>query len=148
MYRVTEGNNASYTPGQDLVFRCDGELDNLEGIYVDGERVDPSNYTLKRGSTILTLKAGFLDTLGSGEHTLEFRYTDGGSANVTFTVEAKVTPEMPQESAKPATPTPTPKTDVPKTGDSTNPVALGVIAVLALGAGVTVLVVRKRKINQ
>lgn len=43
-----------------LSITCDGALDKLTGIYVDGKLVDAANYTLQSGSTILTFNASYL----------------------------------------------------------------------------------------
>ena len=45
--------------------------------------IDKSNYTAKEGSTIITLKASYLNTLSAGTHTVEILWTDG-SASTTL----------------------------------------------------------------
>ena len=57
------------------------------GVKVDGTLVDAKNYTVKEGSTIVTLKADYLNTLSVGTHTFEILWTDG-SASTTFTIKA------------------------------------------------------------
>ncbi len=54
---------------------------------MDGNLIDRSNYTAKEGSTIITLKASYLNTLSAGTHTVEILWTDG-SASTTFTIKA------------------------------------------------------------
>ena len=55
------------------------------GVKVDGNLVDVKNYTVKEGSTIVTLKADYLNTLSVGKHTFEIIWTDG-TASTRFTV--------------------------------------------------------------
>ena len=55
------------------------------GVKVDGNLVDEKNYTVKEGSTIVTLKADYLNTLSAGNHTFEIIWTDG-TASTRFTV--------------------------------------------------------------
>ena len=88
---ITAGSGATHqiSNGKDMTITCSGKLEDLTGIYVDGKLVDPSNYTLKSGSTILTLKASYLDTLTAGKHTLKFQYKSNLSAETTITVQTK-----------------------------------------------------------
>lgn len=85
---ITAGAGSTHTTGgkNDLTFACNGSLDNLKGIYVDNTLVDPSNYTVKSGSTILTLKASYLNTLSLGTHSLKFEYDKDLSAETSFKI--------------------------------------------------------------
>ena len=49
---------------------------------VDEETVDDKNYTVTSGSTVITLKAGFLGTLANGKHRLTVLYLDGETSAV------------------------------------------------------------------
>lgn len=82
------GKHELYSKGS-LTFTCTGELANLLGVYVDGKLVDDSNYTLRSGSTILTFKADYLDTLAVGTHTLKLMYKDDLYAQTQFTIYQK-----------------------------------------------------------
>lgn len=65
---------------------------------MDGKELDPSNYEVKSGSTIVTLKPSYLETLSKGTHQLSI-ITDAGSVDTSFVVnENKVA-----EEDKPAT---------------------------------------------
>ena len=58
-------------------------------VYVDDNLVDKTNYTFKRGSTIVTLKEEYLQTLDNGEHTLKITLGKNktfGEASATFSV--------------------------------------------------------------
>lgn len=128
---VDGSSSHQISSGKDMTFTCSGKLEDLTGIYVDGKLVDDSNYTLKSGSTILTLKASYLDNLSVGEHTLKFQYKDNVSAQTTFTITAK----------SGATPV---KPNSPQTGDSSN-LAILFTLLLASGGALTVLCVRRKR---
>ena len=55
------------------------------GLKMDGVIIPEDSYTAVSGSTIVTLKKSYLDTLSKGSHTLSFMYTDG-NANATLTI--------------------------------------------------------------
>ena len=125
VYEVTEGANQKYTitKNNEAKFRinADFRLFDEGKVYVDNELVDPKNYTAESGSTIITLKKEFVDTLSIGEHTLKVLFNDGGEAITTFNV-AKVT--VP--------------TDNPQTGDNIGfYIISGILSIVGLaGAGI------------
>ena len=51
-----------------LSFRSTEPLEEFKEVQVNGETVDPENYTLEEGSTIVTLKPEYLKTLGGGNY--------------------------------------------------------------------------------
>ena len=75
---ILNSNNA-------ISITADGNLNKLIGIMVDGILISSENYDLENGSTVLTLKSSYLDTLSVGNHTLEFVYSDG-SVETLFAV--------------------------------------------------------------
>lgn len=75
---ILNSNNA-------ISITADGNLNKLTGIMVDGILISSENYDLENGSTVLTLKSSYLDTLSVGNHTLEFVYSDG-SVETLFAV--------------------------------------------------------------
>lgn len=87
IYDITAGAGGTYNQGSSslITVRCTGTLDKLTGIYVNNVLVDPSNYTLESGSTILKFKESYLASLSEGTYTLKFEYTDG-SAETTFKI--------------------------------------------------------------
>ena len=125
VYEVTEGANQKYTITKDneakFKINADFRLFDDGKVYVDNELVDPENYTAESGSTIITLKKEFVDTLSVGEHTLKVLFNDGGEAITTFNV-AKVT--VP--------------TDNPQTGDNIGfYIISGILSIVGLaGAGI------------
>ena len=69
-----------------LKFEANGFLDCLDKVLVDGKEINSDNYTLKRGSTIITLKNSYLKNLSLGNHTLTLEYKDGESISATISV--------------------------------------------------------------
>lgn len=86
-YEILDGANTSWKQNSDgsLSIRGSGEVSKFVGVKVDGNLVDEKNYTVKEGSTIVTLKADYLNTLSVGNHTFEIIWTDG-TASTRFTV--------------------------------------------------------------
>ena len=133
IYEVTEGANQKYviTKNSEAKFKINADYSLFDGkVYVDGVLVDSKNYTSESGSTIITFKKEFVDSLSASEHTLKVTFTDGGEATTTFTV-ANVTTEV----------------DNPKTGDN---IALyivtGVLSMIGL-AGAGVFAYRRKQTN-
>ena len=148
-YTITAGAGGTHELSTDgtLTITCDGALDKLTGIYVDDKLVDAANYTLKFGSTILTFKADYLNTLSVGAHKVKFQYSDG-SAESTFVIKAAssqntTTQDTTTSDTTQDTTAPSEKDDAPKAGDSTPIAWLFIIAVIS-GAGV-VYFGRKKK---
>ena len=125
VYEVTEGANQKYTitKNNEAKFRinADFRLFDEGKVYVDNELVDPKNYTAESGSTIITLKKEFVDTLSIGEHTLKVVFNDGGEAITTFNVARVTVP-----------------TDNPQTGDNIGfYIISGILSIVGLaGAGI------------
>ena len=96
-YDILDGANSSWTHDSDgsLSIRGSGAFSEFVGVKVDGKSVDEKYYTVKEGSTIVTLKADYLNTLTVGSHILEIIWTDG-SASTAFTVSAQTVVESPQ----------------------------------------------------
>lgn len=143
---IIEGAGQKLTVGSvsDLTVRSNAPFDLFKQVKVDGTELDTSSYTVADGSTLVTLEAGFLATLSTGEHTLDV-VSETGTATTTFTIAEK----KPETSgtgsgstgttdSKPAEPAKEPKADKPElpvTGDTNS-------AALAAGiatAGVTLI---------
>lgn len=125
VYEVTEGANQKYTitKNNEAKFKINADFRLFDGgkVYVDNELVDPKNYTAESGSTIITLKKEFVDTLSVGEHTLKVLFNDGGEAITTFNVARVTVP-----------------TDNPQTGDNIGfYIISGILSIVGLaGAGI------------
>ena len=125
VYEVTEGANQKYTitKNEEAKFKINADFRLFDDgkVYVDNELVDPKNYTAESGSTIITLKKEFVDTLSVGEHTLKVLFNDGGEAITTFNVARVTVP-----------------TDNPQTGDNIGfYIISGILSLVGLaGAGI------------
>ena len=97
-YKIIDGANSSWTQSTDgsgsIRIRGNGEISKFRNVKVDGTIVDPANYIVTEGSTIIELKADYLKTLSEGTHTFEIVWTDG-TASTSFTV-AKNTSDGPE----------------------------------------------------
>lgn len=71
--------------GKNARFCSNAEFDEFVKVLVDGKELDKSNYTVSEGSTVVELKAAYLETLSAGEHTLSI-VSKNGTAVTTFTV--------------------------------------------------------------
>ena len=130
-----KGQTMVVDAAKDLSFRSSAPLEFFQKVQVDGKEVARENYVLTEGSTIVTLKASFLNTLGVGEHTLSVVSTTG-TAETTFTVAEAAKP-APGQTTTTTTSKPkkrASKEALPESGDSTY-----VIAGAVLAAGVAVL---------
>ena len=135
VYNVIEGANQTYTLSKDKELRTRINADYTlfdNKVYIDGKLVDKDNYTSESGSTIITLKRSYLETLNVGEHKLKVAFKDGAEIETKFEV-AKA----------PIVETNTEITSNPKTFDNiTIYIAIAVMSATGLG---TTAVVRKRK---
>lgn len=86
---IIEGANGKWQKGSEdvLSFTSNAAFADFLKVQIDGKDVDSSNYTVKEGSTIVTLKTSYLETLPVGKHTLAI-VSDTGTAETEFTVLA------------------------------------------------------------
>ena len=112
-YKLIEGANSSWTQNTEgtLTFRADGDFSKFLGIKVDDSWVDSENYISDSGSTIVTLKNEYLQTLVVGTHKMTFVYTDG-ECNTNFEIKEAKEAEEAEEIYE--------NSDNPTTGDSSN----------------------------
>lgn len=61
--------------GNGATIKCTGDVKDFVCAYMDGVKVDKSNYTLREGSTLLTFASKYLDTLSVGKHNVTLEYT-------------------------------------------------------------------------
>ena len=115
-YNFIDGANGEWlkNSNKDLGFKTDGEFSKFTGVKVDGTLIGADKYTAVIGSTLVTLKKDYLETLSVGKHTLTVVYADG-ECTTEFEVKNKVV-EKPgtEEDTKPGTETEKPKPDVEK----------------------------------
>lgn len=139
---ITDGKGQTMVvdAAKDLSFRSSAPIEFFQKVLVDDKEVAAENYVLTEGSTIVTLKASFLKTLGVGEHKLSVVSTTG-TAETNFTVAEAAKPAPGQTTTTTTTTTTTSKPKkkagketLPESGDSAY-----VMAGAVLAAGVTAL---------
>jgi hypothetical protein len=107
-------------------------LDHFVSVAVDGRTLGKSDYTVRKGSVIISLAPAYLKKLASGSHVLTANFDDG-SASATFKVVDKKPDPKP-------TPRPTP---TPSTGDGDWRL-VATVAIAALALGLAAALARKR----
>lgn len=126
IYQVIEGDNSQWSgdseESEPLSFHVDGEMDKFEDVYMDGVLVDPDNYTVTEGSTIITFKDSYLKTLAPGNHTVTINFNDG-SVEAEFTVvNTSSGSEEPTKPAEDTTPSDTTEpTETTEPSETTEP---------------------------
>ena len=130
---IIKGKGQSIVAGEnkELSFTSNAAFSDFIRVELDGKTLDEKYYTVKEGSTVVTLKADYVATLSVGEHTIGIVSTNG-TATTTFTVKAKTAVDN--------------DTDSPQTGDNSNMalwIALLAASVFGL-AGTAVYSKRKR----
>ena len=151
---VPEATDFTYVIGSSggVTIKCTGELKDFVNVYMDGVEVDPGNYTLREGSTILTFATKYLDTLSVGKHTVTLNYTygsvdteltvlasgdgNGGAAGGTGTAGTSGAGNTSGSSSLT-------KGSSPKTGDETSLLMWVLAAMCSLGASAAVI--RKKR---
>ena len=146
---ITDGKGQTMVveAAKDLTFRSSAPLEFFQKVLVDDKEVAAENYELTKGSTIVTLKASFLNTLGVGEHKLSV-VSSTGTAETTFTVAEAAKP-APSQTTTTTTTTTTEskkkggKTALPSAGDSAYVMA-GAVLAAGVAALLLALVVKRR----
>ena len=149
---IIAGANGSWQKGgtDGLSFTSDAEYADFLKVMVDGKELKTTDYTVKEGSTIVTLNAAYLETLSVGKHTLEIE-SKNGIAKTEFTITAVqggddsqtggTTPQEPDKNGG--------DTTSPQTGDSSN-MMLWITLLFVSGTGLfgATAYNRKKKYNQ
>ena len=136
--KIIKGQNSKWKKDSkiDLVFVSDADYSDFVSVSIDGKIIDSKNYSSKEGSTIITLKSDYLNTLSVGKHTISINSTTG-SASTEFIIESNVV-ETPVKAEN--------KQDVKKvkTGDDENIIG---IALLLVGSLVVLTYIKKKRIE-
>ena len=103
-----------------MSFTSNAAFSDFIRVELDGKTLDTKNYTVKEGSTVVTLKADYVATLSAGKHTIGI-VSESDTATTTFTVNAKAVVDNDTKS--------------PQTGDNSH-MALWFALLLVSGAGV------------
>ncbi len=129
---ITDGANSTWQKGTKigLAFTSNAAYEDFLKVQVDGKDLDTSDYTVKEGSTIVTLKAEYLETLSVGTHTLAV-VSETGTASTEFTIKAAVVVND--------------DTETPQTGDSSNMMMWIALMLVSGGALFTMLFINKKK---
>ena len=128
---IIEGKGQSITAGEkkELTFKSNAAFSDFIRVELDGKTLDEKNYTVKEGSTVVTLKADYVATLSVGEHTIGI-VSESGTATTTFTVNAKAVVDN--------------DTNSPQTGDNSH-MAFWIALLFVSGAGVIGITVYGKK---
>ena len=113
-YTILYGANQTYQK-EDVVIKTSGDLEKLRDIMLNGAKLSPDFYSLASGSTILTIKSSYLDTLSAGTYTVTFVYEDGEVETSLIIPEGTSTPV--DEPTTPADEPTTPSQDPTTTGE-------------------------------
>ncbi len=97
-YELTNGDGTTYTPSYNgsgtKIARSNAPLNKFKEVRVDNAVVDSSNYTLTEGSTIITFKETYLQSLSVGEHILKIISTDGFTSGKIIIKEKETATQM------------------------------------------------------
>ena len=91
LHKILEGGNSTVEQGEEdgASIRVNAAISGFIGVTINDETVDPSNYTVTEGSTIITFHSAFLDTLEVGTYTVAIIFEDS-IAITNLTVEPKI----------------------------------------------------------
>ncbi|MBQ4610369.1 MAG: hypothetical protein IJB30_01405, partial [Clostridia bacterium] len=100
--KIIEGANGIFNgQAEGLTFKSNADFADFQAVKVDGKVVDAKNYTAKKGSTVVTLKAEYLKTLAEGKHTFAI-VSKTGEAKTSFTIAGGAGKPAPKPTEKPA----------------------------------------------
>ena len=139
-YKVIEDEitDTTFEAGTDdtVTLHFNGDLALFDELVIDGNVVPKDQYTLTEGSTIVTLKSSYLETLGTGDHTVTAVYNtnmdnvENAKDEVSAVITVKKSEDKPAEPdsssgngnapAPVPTATPTNTSGSPNTGDITS----------------------------
>ena len=112
-YKWSKGSNSGCSLTADNNYSGIEADEKFDSLYIDGGLVANTNYSLDKGSVIITLKPSYLNTLKNGEHTVKAVFSDGGEAETVLRIVNE-------------------STDSPSTGDNTMLMPVWVILILSM----------------
>lgn len=137
-YEILEGKDQTVILGHNTspFIRVNADYSKFVSVAFDGTILSEGQYITQSGSTIITLKNEFIETLALGKHTITIQFTDGTAQTSLFIKKAESGTEDGKD-------------DVPKTGENDNVVWLYVSALISGGVLVASnLKIRKIKFNK
>lgn len=146
-FQIIKGADGVFTKdsGKGLAFTANGAFDLFKAVKVNGKVIDAKNYTAKAGSTVIELKADYLQTLKDGSYTLEVVYEvleEEHSADCNFTV--KKAPVSVDDSKDDTTS----GTNAPDTGDYANILGNIIVMMTSAMAIAVIAISKKRKVRR
>ena len=72
--------------GKDLSLHLDVDYGDFRDVLVDGAILRSDAYTSASGSTVITLKSSYLETLSLGDHSVTVRFKDANDMKLNFSV--------------------------------------------------------------
>lgn len=117
---------------KELEIRVDAEYSDYIDVKVDGKVLDVANYTVKEGSTIVTLSSKYMAALKDGKYTVTVGFYNSVGEEIAFDTVVTVSKTVSST------------TTSPSTGDGTNMMVWAIVMVVAAGAAV-VAFERKRR---
>ena len=91
-YKFITLDNIIYK-GNDLVFKLDGEYSLFNKIYINNEELNTNNYSVKEGSTIITIYNNYLKELKPGKYNIKVEYKTGIDVESNFIIEDNINPD-------------------------------------------------------
>ena len=82
----TANQKYSLADGTTLTLKIDAYYLKLVDVFVDGKLVDSKYYSVEEGSTVVTFKKDYMQSLSVGDYTVDVHFRDG-TASTTITVE-------------------------------------------------------------
>lgn len=125
-YVIVKGDGGKWSKGtaSGLSFTANGPISKFVSVEIDGKVIDAKYYSVKAGSTIITLNASYLETLSVGTHTITVVYSDGETEG-TFKIN--------------------PKSATPATGDNFNVLLWTSVMIVSLAAIAVLLIEQKKR---
>ena len=120
----------------DFVIKIDAEYSDFIGVKVNGKELDKANYTVKEGSTIITISSKYMSALADGKYTISAEFYNSVGEEVSFDTVVTV--------AATSAEVPGGAIQAPSTGDNSNVAVWAIAMVVAAGAAFVVAESKRR----
>lgn len=81
-----QGQNYKKESEIDPILEIEYPMSNFVSLKIDGTTINPNNYTIYYGSTIIAINHEYVDILNSGDHTLSVSYDNGATVQTNLTI--------------------------------------------------------------